>query len=70
MPEVREMADAKNLALPALIAIAVPGAAFALMGVMPLMVFTVARSVEDLFCMWRPCGAPPPTPQKSWCPIC
>ena len=42
MPEVREMADVKNLALPAVIAIAVPGAAFALMGVMPLMVFTLA----------------------------
>lgn len=42
MADEGKVADVRDLALPAVIAIAVPGAAFALMGVMPLMVFVVA----------------------------
>ena len=41
MADEGKVADVRDLALPAVIAIAVPGAAFALMGVMPLMVFVV-----------------------------
>ena len=48
MADEGKVADVRDLALPAVIAIAVPGAAFALMGVMPLMAGDVPVDVEKL----------------------
>ena len=56
MADEGKVADVRDLALPAVIAIAVPGAAFALMGVMPLMVFVVAFGggfVLYMATLWR-----------------